>query len=145
MNVDFSKNKPSAAPAPAPIEAPTVNVAATVIPAPAPAISVPATAPKSKALTAPIGLALGDRLPSFEDVIMPRLNIVQNVGDLKDSFPLGAIVFNQATVLFTPPIVNAKSGIQEKAASAPLIITCLGFRPDRFVEKVQGGRGMIVK
>lgn len=75
---------------------------------------------------------------------MPRLNIVQNLGELKDSFPLGAIVFNQSTVLFAPPIVNAKTGVQEKAGTAPIIITCLGFQPDRFVEKVQGGRGLIV-
>jgi len=93
---------------------------------------------------APVGLVLGDRIPDFDEVIMPRLNIVQNIGDLKDSFPLGAIVFNQSAVIFTAPIVNKTTGIQEKAASAPVIVTCLGFRPDRFVEKVQGGRGMIV-
>lgn len=150
MDISFAKNAPSAAPAPAPIDVPSTVTTSVPSPAPAPApapspvSSAVATLTKSQAM-APAGLVLGDSLPSFDDIILPRLNIVQNIGDLKDSFPLGAIVFNQTTVLFTPPIVNGKTKIVEKPASAPLVITCLGFRPTRFVEKVEGGRGMIVK
>lgn len=97
------------------------------------------------AVVAPSGLALGDKIPSFDDVILPRLNIVQGTGELKDSFPQGAVVFGQSLVIFTPSIVNAKTASVEKAGSPPAIITVLGFRPTRFLEKVKGGiGGMIV-
>jgi hypothetical protein len=93
---------------------------------------------------APSGIVLGDRLPDFKDIILPRLNLVQGVGLLKDQFPVGAIVFGQNTVLFTPPVVNPKTGNMERAALPPVNITILGFRPTRFVEKLVGGaRGMI--
>lgn len=94
---------------------------------------------------APAGLVLGDKLPNFNDIILPRINIVQGIGQLKDSFDVGELVFNQNTVLFSPPIINAKTGAVEKQASPPVVLAVLGFRPTRFVEKVEGGaRGLIV-
>lgn len=96
------------------------------------------------AVVAPSGLALGDKIPSFDDVILPRLNIVQGTGELKDSFPQGAVVFGQSLVIFAPPIINAKTQTVEKPGTPPAIITVLGFRPTRFCEKVQGGFGGLI-
>lgn len=111
--------------------------------APTPACGVPATI-QSGAI-APAGMVLGDTIPDFKDIILPRINIVQGIGHLKDMFPIGAIVFGQNTVLFTPPIVDGKTGNIKQAATPPVLLTVLGFRPVRFVEKVQGGvRGLIV-
>jgi hypothetical protein len=91
------------------------------------------------------GLMLGDTIPDFKDIILPRLNIVQGVGNLKDQFPQGAIVFNQSTVLFVPPDIDPQTGNVRRAATAPVGITVLGFRPSRFVEKIEGGgKGLIV-
>lgn len=124
-------------------ERPTVPVVETAVCHPQNAL-VPAVA-HAQAVSAPTSLVVGDKLPEFKDIILPRLNLVQGTGELKDSFPQGAVVFGQSLVIFTPPIINAKTGSVEKAGSPPAIITVLGFRPDRFLEKVKGGvGGMIV-
>lgn len=116
---------------------------AAPIPVP-PTCGVPATVNKSTAM-APSGIVLGDNIPDFKDIILPRINIVQGIGQLKDVFPIGAIVFGQNTVLFTPPVVDGKTGNVKQAATPPVLLTVLGFRPTRFAEKVQGGvRGMLV-
>lgn len=100
---------------------------------------------QDSALPAPSGLVLGDRLPTFGDVILPRLNLVQGSGELKNSFPMGAIIFNQAVILYDPPVINAKTGVQEKAGLPPVTLTVLGFRPTRYVEKIAGGeRGLLL-
>lgn len=107
-----------------------------------PASQVPAVRSNNTAL-APAGLVLGDRLPELKEIILPRLNIVQNIGDLKDTFAPGTLVYDQKVELFTPPIV--KDGVVKKEPLPPVSLVVLGFRPTRFVEKVEGGgRGMIV-
>lgn len=90
--------------------------------------------------------ALGDKIPSFDEVILPRVNIAQNIGELKNSFEPGTLVLNQAVVLFVPPVINAKTQVVERQATAPATITVLGFKPTRFVEKIEGSgeRGPIV-
>jgi len=93
---------------------------------------------------APGGLVLGDRLPDFDEIILPRVNLVQGIGQLKDSFPQGALVFGQQTVLFTSPIIDKQTGNVKVAGLPPVNLTVLGFRPTRFVEKIAGGaRGSI--
>jgi hypothetical protein len=70
----------------------------------------------------------GDEDIPMEDVTLPRLNIVQKVGELSDNFEHGAIIFNNDQVL-----------------PRPVKVLVLGFAKKRFVEKVEGGgRGMIV-
>lgn len=93
--------------------------------------------------TAPV---LGDYIPDFNDIILPRINIVQNIGTLKESFSPGEVTFGQSVVLFTPPRINAKTGNVESAGTKPMVMTVIGFKmPIRFVEKVIGGiRGLIV-
>jgi hypothetical protein len=107
-------------------------------------IGVPACIP-SGAMVAPSGIVLGDKIPEFKDIVLPRINIVQAVGQLKDQFTQGAIVFGQNTVLFEPMLINPKTGNMDRPASPPVVITVLGFRPTRFVEKIVGGaRGLLV-
>lgn len=138
MEIKFGKSE-GAAPAPV-VEMP----APVQQPIEAPAASVPATVPKMEtALARPNGLLVGDKLPDLSEIILPRINIVQGIGGLKESFQEGALIFNQATVLFTPPILE-KGGTVKQAALPPVSMTVLGFRPTRFVEKVEGGgRGAI--
>lgn len=130
--------------------APTIDVASevtntqetTVPPTPeSPAGSqVPATLDGGGA-----GDFAGDYLPGFKDVILPRLNIVQSIGTLKDEFPQGAIVYGQNLVLFTLPIIDRATGNVKVPASAPVEITIMGWRPTRYAEKIAGGeRGMLV-
>lgn len=119
--------------------------------APHPQATLVPTAPnsvavyQSQAIGSPGGLVLGDKLPEFKDIILPRLNIVQGTGQLKDSFPQGALVFGQALILHTPPVINGKTQVVEKPATPPVTITVLGFRPTRFAEKVASATpGMVV-
>lgn len=89
-------------------------------------------------------LGLSDHVPGISEIILPRINLVQSVGGLKDSFPQGAIVHNQTTVLFTPPAINVKTSTIERAGTAALVITVLSFRKTQYVEKVAGGgRGLL--
>lgn len=77
---------------------------------------------------------------SFEDVIVPRLSIVQKVGDLSEVFEAGEVVLNKTTVVHVPE--NKTKGI---AGSGPLVIIPIGFKKTQFVEKVAGGgRGLFV-
>jgi hypothetical protein len=125
-----------------PVEAIAGPVATT--PAPTNAVVVVAPAPAVPA-RANSNLLLGDWLPSFEDIIIPRLNIVQNMGDLKDQYEAGSLIYDQNTVLFVPGKAN-KDGSVARAATPAVNMTVLGFRPTRFVEKTAGGaKGQIVK
>lgn len=117
--------------------------APTTVEAPAP---VPAVIPKtSRALTAPSGIVLGDKIPEFKDIILPRINFVQGVGALKDQFQQGSIIFGQNTVLFTPPVMDHTTGMVSQPALPPVNLVVFGFRPTRYVEKIVGGaRGLVV-
>lgn len=130
-----------------------VNFSNTGGSTPAPTLEQPANQPQNSTAVAttgptdvaPGGLLLGDKLPTFKDIILPRLNIVQSVGTLKDSFPFGSLVFDQKVILFTPPDIDKQTGNIRRAGTPPAVITVLGFRPTRYAEKVAGGgRGMIV-
>lgn len=109
-----------------------------------PAMSVPAVT--GAALPAVRGPAvLGDLIPDFSDIILPRLNIVQNIGGLKDSFRPGSIVFGRQVPIFIPGIVDVATSTVKEAGTKPATITVLGFWPTRFCEKIAGGaRGLIV-
>ena len=121
----------------------SVTTVATPVAAPAPAPSqVPAVHNPNTAI-APAGMVLGDKIPEMKEIILPRLNIVQNIGDLKDTFAPGSLVYDQKVELFVPPVI--KDGEVKKQGSPPVTLLVLGFRPTRYVEKVEGGgRGMIV-
>lgn len=136
MEVTFGKNSP------------TLDVEATVenkTPAPETPKAAPATASVPAVVDNSTFEFAGDYLPGFKDVILPRINIVQGVGMLKDQFPQGAIVYGQSLVLFTPPVIDKNTGNVKVPALPPVEITIIGFRPTRYAEKIIGGeRGMLV-
>lgn len=116
---------------------------------------VPEVAPQTAALVPvtaqPVEkkeFAVGDILPRFQDIVMPRLAIVHPSSRIKDSFVEGSLVYAQNTELFRPARINAKSQTVETPATAPLNVTFLGkIRDTRFVEKVKNfgsGQGQIV-
>src|SRR5690242_3504876 len=90
------------------VEAQVVGNAAPGTPSAPPASEVPAV--RSQTGLAPAGIVLGDKIPDFKDIVLPRINIVQGIGELNKSFAVGALVFNQTTTLFTPPVMNQKTG-----------------------------------
>lgn len=121
-----------------PVEGVAVESVNTHTPA-APSVGLPAVVGGAE------GFIMGDHLPGFKDIILPRINIVQGVGILKDSFPQGAIVHGQSLVLFTVPIIDKQTGNAKVAGLPPVHLTIIGFRPTRYTEKVSGGeRGLIV-
>lgn len=142
MTVDFGKPE-NAAPVP------SVVVEKTEVETPVPGVKVEtitSVASHNESSSVPAapsssGIPLGDDLPGFRDVIFPRLNIVQNIGELKNSFRPGEVVFGQATVLFTPPVVDAKTGNVKEKGTGPTNITVIGIVLKRFSEKIEGGIG----
>ncbi|NOS67035.1 MAG: hypothetical protein HOO67_01565 [Candidatus Peribacteraceae bacterium] len=73
-----------------------------------------------------------DQNIGFEDIILPRINIVQKVGDLSEIFNPGEIVLKQSLVIHSP-------GKPGTPGDAPLSIVVLGFKKTQFAEKVAGG------
>lgn len=89
-------------------------------------------------------IARRDSRPTLAEIVIPRLNLVHSVGNMKDSFNPGSWVYNQELVLFTAAQVNVKTQTVERAGTPPLIVTFLDTRPIRFFENVKGGgRGLI--
>lgn len=150
MEVSFAKSigtevpasSVAAPPTPTPPTPPTPSTSSTP---PTTALAAPCCGRHTSVL-APGGLLLGDKIPDFSEIVLPRINIVQNIGELKNSFPPGSLVLNQQVSLFIPPLVNAKTGKVEREATQPAALTVLGFRPTRYCEKIEGGtgRGIIV-
>jgi len=141
MNVDFSKNG-GAGSVPAPVidvETQTTQTTATPNGAPQTITADTMTVPAVRS-----SLVHRDDLPGFRDVKFPRLNIVQNLGELKNSFSPGEVVFGQQTVLFTPPEIDGKPGNVVKPGTPPVIITVLGITQKRFGEIVVGGMGGVI-
>jgi len=131
MEVKFNKTGPDAVP----VES-TVTASAATTPAVA---EQPQPKTQEVAKIGASGIPLGDDLPGFDEVMFPRLNLVHAVGGLKDSFTPGELVFDQRTVLFSPPVV--KAGKTEKEATPPVNITVIGIISKRFTEKIEGGIG----
>lgn len=124
--------------------------------APAPAIDVASVVTQQSAPVAADGTAtttsqvpavqqgsfrVGDELPGFKDVILPRLNFVHDIGELKDQFIPGSIVFNKATVLFVPPDIDVQTGNVKRKATPPVIIYVLGIVSKKFAEILEKGFG----
>lgn len=86
-----------------------------------------ATVPKQE-VGAPAQGFGGDSDISMDDIQMPRIHIVQKVGDLSEQFEPGEIVLNRATPL-----------------PQPLPFVVLGFKPKIYVERIEGGNGRICR
>lgn len=120
---------------------PVAGVAVESVNTVAPACQVPAVQSRH----ASPALLLGDVIPSFDQIIVPRLNLTQNIGELKDSFSPGSVVYNQQVCLYSPQRVNKATGQIDEPGTAPVTVICLGFKPMRYVEKIAGGvRGLLV-
>ena len=128
--VSFSKDKKD------------IPVEAVVTPVPTPETPVAAPAPAQQVVKVNAsGFPLGDDLPGFDEVMFPRLNLVHGVGQLKDTFTPGEFVFDQRIVLFSPPVIDKKTGNIITPALAPVNITVVGIVSKKFSEKIEGGIG----
>lgn len=116
-----------------------------------PAVPVIDATPATEIPTAPVNTAVIPRPPaevaktttaggyddediSFEDIILPALNIVQGIGDLSKIYNAGEITLNQALVVHVP--ANPEKKI---AGTKPLNLTVIGFRKKKYVEDVKFG------
>lgn len=95
-----------------------------------PAVAVNVAPPVARAETS-LGL-IDDQNIGFEDIILPRLNLVQKVGGLSEIFMPGEIVLKQTLVIYSP----AKG---DNKGTTPLNVTVIGFKKTQFAEKVAGG------
>lgn len=119
----------------------TAPVIESPAPAPAPApINAPVPYRNEAAVTAPAHptVLLGDRLPEVEDIIFPRINIVQKVGELSNQQPQGAIMLARSLLLFELPIKDNKGSILTPG-TPPVEIVVLGFKAKRWQEKIDWG------
>jgi hypothetical protein len=102
------------------------------------AVVVPAAPAPLAVVDTPI--VFDDNDIKFEDVYLPRVNIVQNVGDLMKIFESGDIVLNGSYSIHSP--ANPPKRPQGNPA---LNITVVGFRKKQFAEKIIGkGGGLLV-
>ena len=145
---------------PTPVEGvtvPAVNTAAPAVAAPvvaeptvAPAAAIPTTtalvaAPPAAVPSQYDPTQLDEENIGFEDVILPRINIVQKVGDLSNIFNGGEVVLNQETVIHEPPFIHPTDPSKNTPGSGLLNILVLGFRRKQFTEKIEGGKlGMLL-
>lgn len=80
---------------------------------------------------------MNDYIPSFAELRLPRINVVQNIGDLKDTYTPGEIVYKQSAILFSDERKDVKG-------TGPFNCVILCLLPRRWVERVEGGaRGEI--
>lgn len=89
---------------------------------------VPATVPQDQT---PALYQDDDNIPMSE-IILPRINIVQGIGGLSETFERGEIVLNKDLVIYQP------KGEDDKNHES-LDITVVGFRPTQWTEKIEGG------
>jgi hypothetical protein len=77
---------------------------------------------------------------SMEDVFMPRINIVQKVGDLSNVHVHGSIVLNQTLAVYVPNQTqpDGKGGVSTILGTPPIRVVIACFRPMQYVEKVVG-------
>lgn len=133
-NITFVRNQETPVPG---VTVESVDTAVASAPV-APAAAIPSTSlavVPDAAVAAPF---FDDRNINFKDIIVPRVNVVQKVGDLSEQFTPGYIVLNQSTVIHIPD--NAEKKI---IGSGPLVLTPIGCRPLQYAEKVNGGgRGL---
>ena len=128
-----------AAPAPTPAPAPVVTQVATQANAPVEVIETRSA--HSPAIVAPAAGALVEHKPASYgddaddinsgDVKFPRVNVVANVGELMKVFNPGDLLLNQETVIVESPKTSKNN--------QPVNVIVVGVRPDRYVEKREGG------
>lgn len=121
------------------VESVTTAAPVDVAPAPAPSTAVAIVDVPAGPVTRTDSLPLfDDQNIGFEDIILPRINIVQKVGDLSEIFTPGEIVLKQSLVIHSPgkPAVGNVAAVP---GTPPLTLIVLGFKKTQFAEKVAGG------
>jgi hypothetical protein len=109
-----------------PVTTTNLSVAVVVPPAPLAVVDTP--------------IIFDDNDIKFEDVYLPRVNIVQNVGDLMKIFESGDIVLNGSYSIHSP-----SNPPKRPQGNPPLNVTVVGFRKKQFAEKIAGkGGGLLV-
>lgn len=126
-----------------------VNFGAGATPVDAPATEQQAasavTAQSPNTNTAVARPLMGDFLPQFRDVILPALQIAHPVGEVGKIWTHGSVVYDGRLPLFVPADFDVATGTLRRAATAPFIVTFLGFQTPQYTEKVAGGaRGLIL-
>jgi|KBSSwiStaDraftv2_1062776.scaffolds.fasta_scaffold10740_2 hypothetical protein len=84
---------------------------------------------------------LGDYLPGFKDINLPRLNLTYSVGELGKNFTPGSIVFGKETILYSPAEIDQKQGVITRAQLPPVVICVIGIVWLKFQEKLAGQVG----
>lgn len=88
---------------------------------------------------------MGDYVPGMSEIKLPIIQLVHEKGELASIFSPGSLVHNGQTLLFSPPIVDARAGTIIKAGTKPARITVIGLKSKRFTEVTTGGvRGMLL-
>jgi len=150
--VKFGKEGGVASMAPA-TETPAVETKTEQVPTPVAGVTVestttvaaPAAAPAAPATSTAVATVPAAQVPapsknpgfqdddniSADDLVLPRLNIVQKVGELSNVFPHGSFLLDGSLVLV--------EGAPIKKNSKPIKLVVLGFRPKQFVERIEGG------
>lgn len=136
--------------------APVVPIAAEVIPptketAPQPAqqagqVQAPIQSTGAVAICQPLPPPAVQSSPfdenevvDIKDIILPRLNLVQNIGELSTRYTPGDILLNGELVLSLPYVRNDKREIdkvQTAAREKPELVV-LGFLPKRWIERTE--------
>lgn len=112
-----------------PIGTPGVNGALPLVPVAAVALPIQPTPVDEPPMF------YDDEAIGFQDIRLPRVNIVQKTGEMSNVFQQGEIVLNQTLPIYTPPVI--KDGVIVKPGTKPLNMVILGFRKKQYVEKVQ--------
>lgn len=78
----------------------------------------------------PVAAIKDDDDISMDEIVLPRINIVQKVGDLSEIYTPGDIVLNKELVIYHP---------EKDKDVDPLLVTILGFFPTKWTERIPGG------
>jgi hypothetical protein len=129
---------PTQAPAAPPQAAPTVPEVSK-LPHEVAAEAAPANLPARRETTE-VGFAPGsDSQITTADLQVPKIHIVQQIGELSRSFGQGEVVFNRQVCIYRP----LAQGEQPQAINTAAQFVVLGFKEKMWVERKQGGNGQV--
>lgn len=123
-------------PAPVPSVVPEASMLPHERAAAAPA-SLPARQKSSEVRTPFAGNS--DAQIATSDLMVPKIHIVQQIGELARNFKSGEVVFNRQVCIYRP----LTQGEQPQAINTPVQFVVLGFKDKLWVERKKGGNGQV--